>query len=266
MGEPIEDYLDELLLRLHVPPRDARRLLAETEAHLREGAEVAERRGLTRDDAEREAVRRFGPAGDVARAAVAARRLSPLSVIGNLVWAGFAVGGAVLAAIGVSGALAGLANATLGQRFVGALPQTYPAATCHYYLAAHPTATTCAQAAMLENSQDAVVLRLLAGALGALVIVAALLVHRRLPGDRATAILRDGIAAALAAVGFTVGAAALLAVAVNLAVHHGSGGVGFYLTGALASAGAAVAAGAVAYRELRHIRPWTLNAQMSPAD
>ncbi len=265
MGEPIEEYLDELLLRLHVPPRDARRLLAETEAHLREGAEVAEQRGLTREDAEREAVRRFGPAGDVARAAATARRLAPLPVIGNLGWAGLAVGGAVLVAVGVSGALAGLANATLGPRFVGALPRTYPAATCRYYLAAHHLATTCAQAAMLENSQDAVVLRLLAGALGTLVIVAALLVHRRLPGDHATATLRDGIAAAVAAVGFTVGAGALFAVAVDLAVQHGSGGVGFYLSGALASAATAVAAAVLAYRRLRHIRPWTLGAQMSPA-
>lgn len=38
--EPIEDYLDDLLLRLDLPPREARRLLAETEAHLRESAEA----------------------------------------------------------------------------------------------------------------------------------------------------------------------------------------------------------------------------------
>lgn len=259
MNGPIEDYLDELLLRLRVAPRETRRMLTEAEAHLREAAGAAEQRGLSREDAEREAVRQFGSAHDVAHATWTARRLSVPSIAGHLAWAGLLVGGAVLLAIGVSGALAGLANAALGPKFVGALPQTYPATTCHYYLAAHPTATTCAQAAMLENSQDAVTLRLLAGGLGILAILAAWTVHRRLPGSRTTTTLRDGIVSGLAAVGFTVGATALLALAVDLAVQHGSGGVGFYLSGALAAAAAAVVTARAAHRRLRRIRPWTLS-------
>lgn len=265
MDEPIEDYLDALLLRLRVPPRDTRRMLTEAEAHLRDAADAAEHRGLTREDAEREAVVQFGSAHDVARAAWTARRLSPLSVARHLTWAGLVIGGAALLAIGVSGALAGLANVTLGPSFVGALPQTYAGATCRYYLAAHHAATTCGQAAMLENSQDAVTLRLLAGALGVLLIVVALLVRRSLPGNRLMTALRDGIVSGLVAVGFTVGAVALLALALDLAVQHGSAGVGFYLTGALASAGSAAAAARVAYRRLRRIRPWMFNAPMSTA-
>jgi len=34
MDEPIEDYLDALLLRLRVSPRETRRIINETEAHL----------------------------------------------------------------------------------------------------------------------------------------------------------------------------------------------------------------------------------------
>ena len=263
--EPIEEYLDALLLRLRVPPRDTRRMITEADSHLRDAADAAQERGLSRSDAEREAVLRFGSAHDVARAASTARRSSPRLVVSQLAWAGSVVGGAVLMAIGVSGALAGLANATFGPRFVGALPHTYSAATCRYYLALHHTASTCAQAATLENSQDAVTLRLLAGGLGVLVVAAALLVREHLPGNRLTAALRDGVVSGLAAVGFTVGAGALLALAVDLAVQHGSGGVGFYLTGALASAGAAALAARLSYRRLRRIRPWTVSAPMSPA-
>ena len=263
MGEPIEDFLDDLLLRLRTPPRETRRLLAEAEAHLSDAADAAERRGLARADAEREAVTQFGSAHDIAHAASSARRISPLSLTGNLAWATLALGGAVLLAIGISGALAGISNAITGPRFVGALPQTYPAVTCHYYLAAHHTATTCAQAAMLENSQDAVILRLLAGGLGVLLVVTTLLVRRRLPGNRLTTTLRDGVVSGLAAVGFTVGAVALGAMAADLAIQHGSGGVGFYLSGALASAGCAAAAAKIAHRRLRRIRPWTFGAATS---
>ena len=259
MGEPIEDYLDELLLRLRLSPRETRRMLSETEAHLRDAADAAEQRGLSREAAEQEAVRRFGTAHDVAHATWTARGRSPLLIAAHVAWSTVIVGGAVLLAVGVSGALAGLANATLGPRFVGALPQTYPAATCRYYLAAHHSATTCAKAAMLENSQDAVVLRLLAGFVGVLLIVAALAVRRHLPGNRVTTALRDGVASGLAAIGFVVGAAALLAIAGDLAVQHGSGGVGFYLTGAIASAMAAAVAARLSYRRLRRIRPWTLS-------
>ena len=265
MDEPIEEYLDALLLRLRVPPRDTRRMLTEAEVHLREAADAAQERGLSRQDAEREAVLRFGSAHEVARATSTAHRYSRLWVAGQLACAGFFVSGAVLLAVGISGALAGLENATFGPSFVGALPRTYPTATCRYYLALHHTATTCAQAATLETSQDAVTLRLLAGALGVLVIAAAVIVRGHLPGNRLTTALRDGIVSALAGVGFTVGAAALLVLAVDVAVQHGSGGVGFYLTGALASAGAAAVATRLAYRRLRRIRPWTFGAPMSAA-
>ena len=104
-------------------PAGHRRMLIEAEAHLRDAADAAHARGLGRVEAEREAVARFGSAHDVARTASTARRYSPLSVTSQLTWAASVVGGAVLLAIGVSGALAEVANATFGPRFVGALPR-----------------------------------------------------------------------------------------------------------------------------------------------
>src|SRR6478672_5055111 len=65
---PIEDYLDELLRRIHADPRTTRRLLDEANDHLCVAAAELEAAGRPRVAAEREAVRRFGPAADLARA------------------------------------------------------------------------------------------------------------------------------------------------------------------------------------------------------
>src|SRR6478672_7216257 len=59
---PIEDYPDELLRRIHADPRTTRRLLDEANDHLFAAAAELEAAGMPRLDAERGAVRRFGPA------------------------------------------------------------------------------------------------------------------------------------------------------------------------------------------------------------
>lgn len=260
-GDPIEDYLDELLLRLHLPPRDVRRLLAETEAHLRESAAGLQASGTTPQAAEREAVRRFGTAAEVAAAAGAARRPSVRSLAVHAVWAGVTLAGTGLVAVGVSGGLAALVNAVAGPGFVGALPRTYPAATCAYYLGIHPGASSCAQAATWENSQDAVSLRLLAGLLGLLLLAVGWTWRRALLDDPTTAALRDGAAAAIAALAFAAAAVGLVGVSVDLAVQHGSGGVGFYLTGGVTAAVAAALTAVWCRRRLRHLHPWLLLQQ-----
>lgn len=65
--ELIEAYLDELLLALRGRPRDARRLLAEAEGHLRESVAAGVDAGLGRAAAAEEAIRRFGPPSVVTR-------------------------------------------------------------------------------------------------------------------------------------------------------------------------------------------------------
>ncbi|NMH96534.1 HAAS signaling domain-containing protein [Pseudonocardia acidicola] len=257
-GEPIDDYLDALLLRLHLPPRETRRLLTETEAHLRETAAGLQAHGMESRAAEREAVRRFGSAREIASAAGAARRPTLPTLLAQAVWACLALAGAGLLAVGLSGALAALLNAVAGPGFVGALPRSYPAATCHYYLAVHPGSGSCAQAAMWETSQDAVSLRALAGVLGLLLLAAAWLWRRALSGDPALAALRDGTVGAIAGLVFTAAAAFLIGTCVDLAVQHGSGGVGYYLTGAIVAIPAALLAGIWSYRRLRLLRPWRL--------
>ena len=254
--EPIEDYLDDLLLRLNLPPREARRLLAETEAHLRESADELGRLGTSAVQAEAEAIRRFGSAREVAAAAGAARRPSAPALLGQGSWVAMALAGLGLLAVGVSGALAALFNTIAGPGFVGGLPQKYSAATCAYYLSIHPGATSCAQAAMWENSHDAVALRLLAGLAGALIVAVAAAWRRVARGDASSLALRDGAVGAIAAMAFAIAAALLLGLSADSAIQHGSNGVGFYLTGGLAGILGTLACAFWAYRRLRHMRPW----------
>jgi hypothetical protein len=252
--EPIEGYLDELLVSLRLPPRELRRMLTETESHLRESATLLERAGLTPAAAQVEAVRRFGTTTHVAAAAMAGRRSSGAIAI-TLAWGALTLGAVALVAVGISGALAGVANVTLGPRFVGGLPSTYPAALCRYFMSIHQSAVDCAQAATLENSNDAVVLRCAAGVLGMALLAASMWWRRRLPAAFSSR-LRDGVVGAVAAMAFAAATVILGAQAGDIVVQHRSDGVGFYLSGAMASAAGLLVCAAVAFRRLKSVRLW----------
>ena len=121
---PIDAYLDELFVAARDgDPAAARRLLAETEAHLRECAARLRGQGLDPEDAEREAVRRFGPVGTVTPVLRPAlrdvARLPLRAFVRPLV--GLAAVGAI--AVGVSGAISELFGRIWGAGFVaGDLP------------------------------------------------------------------------------------------------------------------------------------------------
>jgi len=51
-GDLVEDYLDQLYARLRCAPRDARRILAEAEDHLREAVSDGLAAGLTETEAQ----------------------------------------------------------------------------------------------------------------------------------------------------------------------------------------------------------------------
>ena len=67
-GGTVEQYLDELYGRLRCPPREARRILAEAEDHLREAVTDGLAAGLTQTEAEEQAVSSFGSVRAVVRA------------------------------------------------------------------------------------------------------------------------------------------------------------------------------------------------------
>jgi hypothetical protein len=255
-AEPIEDYLDELLSCLRLPPRATRRLLGETEDHLRQAADEAERAGASRVDAERVAVAQFGGAARVAAAASGARRTAPGDLVGALAWSAVTLAGVGLAAVGVSGVLAGLFDLLAGRRFVGGLPGSYSASTCGHFLALHPFAPTCGAAAVLENSHDAVALRAMAGLVGLVLIGVAWATSRYLNADPSFRRIVSALVSAAAALAFAVAAAFLFGQSLVTAMHHGSGGVGWYLTGGIASGLGAVVAVIWCWQQVRALRPW----------
>jgi hypothetical protein len=254
--EPIEDYLDELLCCLRLPPRATRRLLAETEDHLREAAARAELAGASPVDAERLAIEEFGSPEQVSVAAIAGRRPSVAAATGVLAWSGVMLGGVGLTAVGLSGAVAALFNLVAGRRFVGALHGSYPASACHRFLTIHPGAANCAAAAVLENSGDAVALRLLAGAVGIVVVGAAWWARRYLSQDTRFRQMLAAAVSATAVLAFGGAAVVLFAMSADTAVQYGGGGVGWYLSGGLVSLVGAGIAGALCRRQARAIRPW----------
>ena len=92
MTEPVEEYLDQLLLTLSGPPRQVRHTLAEVEAHLHDAVADAIAAGLSEQQAQLKAVRRIGSAHAVAgRTALFTRPTA--AIARRTVLAGSLVGG-----------------------------------------------------------------------------------------------------------------------------------------------------------------------------
>ena len=236
-GGLVEEYLDQLYARLRAPPRDARRILAEAEDHLREAVTDGLAAGLTQAEAEEQAVSSFGSVRAVVRAHDARlRRLPTLAVLRDVILAAWRLGAIGLVAVGASGLIAWVMNALFGRAFVGGAPGAvrYPAADCQRWLSLWPHAHTCAQAVMLENSSDAVSLRLAAGLVG----VAALAVYH-LARRRSRDLLPDSFTPTVAMTLFGAAGLGLAGFAVDdtvLGMRSGLGtaaGAGFYLSGAI---------------------------------
>lgn len=214
---PIEDLLDELLRRTRADARTTRRLLDEASDHLYTTAAELELGGLSRHEAEVEAVRRFGPVTPIAQAV---RRHTFLTLVVETVRSAVFLTGCGLIAVGGSGIVALLMNVFAGRGFVGGR-----------------TALTGAGPSVQEVADDAVVLRVLAGLVGLAVLAAYLIWHRRTGGP---SVLPAGLVDALGAAAFAAATASLTLLATDQAVQNGSRGVGFTLSGALVAGPACV--------------------------
>jgi len=127
MTEPVEEYLDQLLLTLSGPPRQVRHTLAEVEAHLHDAVADAIAAGLSEQQAQLKAVRRIGSAHAVAgRTALFTRPTA--AIARRTVLAGSLVAGVALIALGVSSATAWGLAVLRGGRFIEApWPRLRPA-------------------------------------------------------------------------------------------------------------------------------------------
>lgn len=212
-GSPIEDYLDELLRRVRADPRTTRRLLEEATDHLSAAAAELQAAGTARVEAEREAVRRFGPPADLASHS---RRRSFAALVGETTGAAVLLGACGLVAVGVSGVVVAVMNQLLGRSFVGGT-----------------TVWGTGGAGIAETARDAVVLRALAGVVGLVVLAGYAALRRYAPP---AVVLPPGLVDALGAAAFAAATVALASASFDQAfTAHGSHGMGFFLSGALVS-------------------------------
>lgn len=210
---PIEDYLDEVLRRTRADARTTRRLVDEAGDHLLSLAADLEAAGMSRLDAEREAVRRLGPVSVLARGAWL-RSFRALVV--ETIRAAILLGGCGLVAVGLSGAVVAAMNAIAGPEFVGAA-----------------TVLGTGGHGIGETAHDAASLRILAGIAGLLVLAGYTLVRRT---SRHATVLPDGLVDALGAAAFAAATTVLVGASLDQAVTgRPDRGVGFFLSGAIVS-------------------------------
>jgi hypothetical protein len=230
---PVEQLLDRLLIMLPGTPREERTALAEADAHLADDVDRAIVRGLSRDDAELDAVRRFGPPGLVAADERRWRRAPATQIMreGALTaWYLGAVGGL---AIGASGLLAGLMSQLAGSTFIVDIsPATHLAASdCARWLSNDPKASSCYHAALSDWAGETVFYRIAVGILALAGLLVLAWVRRRERPQRAMALLPPLVVSTIAATAFGASGVWLLGKGVD-ALVIGANGAGQWLSAA----------------------------------
>ena len=252
MSHEIETYLDQLAERLQPGGFRTRRVLAETEDHLRQSAEALAAQGLDEDAATTEAIARFGPPE-----LIAARLRPTKAALGlDVLRAGWLLSALGMVAIGLSGLVAELIFDTAGATFLAGdgLGVTYTPARCADFLRFFPDAGSCASAAAMHHSGEVVIYRVAAGVLGVLML-AAYYVYRRRWGSNRERVLPSVAVPLISAATFAAAGVALLVDALGLWVGqatHGEtlAGVGDPLSAGIVAALAAALAALVATRRL----------------
>jgi len=252
-GDRIGGYLDQLLLELRGRATDVRRVLAETEEHLRDATADGVAAGLSPDEAEAQAISRFGSPRTVARRFAPPRLRLPRPALAEMASAIVLLLAIGLLAIGASGLLSVAFRATLGDRFVAAdLPGvTYTAARCRDFQEYHPEQPTCDRAAAAHHADEVETYRIAAGVLGAVVLAGWWLLGRRHRGDPSVAWLPDEMVPLVGLIVFGGAALGLGVEATNaLALDAGNGGAGQWLSAAVVSLVVALAFGREVLRAL----------------
>ncbi len=148
----IDDYLDQLLDALRVDGAQSRRILIETEDHLREAVRVNVVCGMDEERAAEFAIERFGQPREIAwRFNAAAATALPLRswLFRLYLWMALLAGVGLLA-IGIGGELAAGAGLAFGKSVVaGDQPgTTYTPQRCAQFQSFYPQASSCAAAAV----------------------------------------------------------------------------------------------------------------------
>jgi len=241
LRSPVERCLDDLFDRLAGTGAAGRRALAEAEDHLRSAVADGVARGLSQDEAEREAVARFGSTARVG----AQLQVTHRGIAGWLrpAFVGCWIAGSTgLIAVGLSGLVAEAFGRLYGAAFVaGDAPGvTYTADRCADYFEYFPHAKDCADAAALHHWGEVVQSRVAVGVLGALALLVLWLVRRGTAlGTPAWTPPRGSVALPMTALYGMVGLA-LCGLSLMQLAFHDTQGVGANLSAGIVSLAAAL--------------------------
>lgn len=240
-------YLADLRGRLRA--RDAELVLAEAEDHLRESVAAGLAIGMSEREAQEAAISAFGSV----RAVVRAHSRGKGQLAADLAMTALKLGWVGLFSVAASGFVALAMNRLFGASFVGGAPAgtRFSPARCQHWLSIWHGAHTCAQAAMLESSSDAVSLRVIGGGIGGLALLGGYLLARRYWRRGGARVLPRGFFPLAAAGVFTAGALTLVVCTVTGGPLGVPAGPGAYLSGALVALGMAAAYGVLARRALK---------------
>jgi len=233
-------YLADLRGKLRAP--DADLVIAEAEDHLRESVAAGVAIGMTDREAQEAAISAFGSV----RAVVRAHNLRVGQVARDLVMAALKLGWIGCFSVAASGFVAWAMDGLFGRAFVGGSPTAatrFAPAQCEYWLKLWPGAHTCAQAAMLESSADAVSLRVLGGGIAGMVLLGAYLLALMYWRPGGVLVLPSGFFPLVAAAVFTVGGLALVICAFTGGPFGALAGPGSFLSGAVVALAVAAAYG-----------------------
>jgi hypothetical protein len=238
--EPVEAYLDQLLLSLRGTPRQVRRTLAEIEAHLGDAVADGVAAGMTEHEAQQAAVDRIGPVGAVSRSrplpsGPAAALVRRIALSGSL------VGGVGLVALALSAPLSWLLAVIRGGAFLTAPfpPGSYTRADCARWLAGQQATHSCVRAMIADHVFDILRNDAAAGVAGLGLLIAYRVLRHRWQ-DRATiTVLPAGTAEAAGAVLAALVAVASFGQAVDAVTAQRGLGAGEPLSVCAAALGAA---------------------------
>jgi len=252
-GGAIDGYLDRLADLLVLRGRSVRRILCESEDHLREAAADAAAAGVDPVRAEQLAIERFGSPSTVARRFAAGENRVPAGLLASALLSLALVAGIGLVAVGASGGVAAAMGGIAGKSYVaGDAPGvTYTPARCAEYQALRPEARSCADAAVAHHFDEVVGYRLDAGVLGVLVLAGWYMARRRRLRADGTVGLPWSYTSIAGAVLFGVAAAGLGGLGAMGSLSGGGSGAGELLSAGLVSVAVAAAFAVAVVRSLR---------------
>lgn len=224
--DPVEEYLDRLLVTLSSSPRQVRNTLAEVEAHLRDAVAEGIAAGLPEAEAQAAAVQRIGPVHTVTGVAAVFTRPT-VALARRVVLTAALVGGIALVAVGISGLVAWLLVVVRGDQFLTVpwWPGTYTSGDCARWMAGDP-GHNCVAAMLDDHVGDILLQRMAAGVLGVLALAGYAVLRGRWR-DRATmTALPVGSAEALGAFLALLATLSTIAAAVDLEMTRGGAGAG----------------------------------------